>query len=226
MREAMLRARAPVGIVPELELVSATTADHPAAERTESSIEKKHAASDGEPAASRGRPTWPLLAVGFALTLAAGFWLGTRGGPGAAAVAAHDTALAPTTTATVPTTTATVPTTTATVGTALPTRDGPDDGPAIDEPTQATVEDTRVPSTSRDRGRARPTPAGPAGRLNLVAVPAAEVFVRGRSLGETPLVGVELPPGRHTLELRGSDGTTRRATVTIRSGEVTRESVR
>jgi serine/threonine-protein kinase len=62
--------------------------------------------------------------------------------------------------------------------------------------------------------------------LNLVAVPSAEVFVRGRSLGETPLVGVELPAGRHTLELRSVEGETRRVTVTIRSGEVTRESVR
>ncbi len=216
MREAMLRAQAPAGIVPELELESATTAEHPSAERIESSIEKR---AEG----SRSRPMWPLIALGFALTLAIGFWLGTRGRDGEQPLDDASTTVATTGTADPPiveppdtTTTAvtTPPITTTTTTTATP--------PGTTTTPTSTEDDDVAPT--RDRTRVR-TPAPP-GRLNLLAVPSAEVFLRGRSLGETPLVGVELPAGRHTLELRSDQAATRRVVVTIRSGEVTRESVR
>ena len=236
MREAMLRAQAPIGLVPELELESATTAERPSAERSESSIEKKRA----DP--PRGRPMWPLVVIGFALTLAMGFWLGTRGQP-AAQSDTTSTADTPGTgaPATMGTSTSGTPTQgtstqgsstaeTSTPATSIPstsTSGTSITNPATSVPSATTdVTPTEDPDATPSRDRARPrTPAGPPGRLNLVAVPSAEVFVRGRSLGETPLVGVELPAGRHTLELR-SAGETRRVTVTIRSGEVTRESVR
>jgi hypothetical protein len=63
--------------------------------------------------------------------------------------------------------------------------------------------------------------------LNLLAIPAAEVFVRGRSIGRTPLIQRELPAGDHVLELREIDGTRReRVQVEIRTGERTDRSVR
>jgi serine/threonine protein kinase len=69
-------------------------------------------------------------------------------------------------------------------------------------------------------------PAG-SGMLNLLAIPAAEVFVRGRSIGRTPLIQRELPAGDHVLELREIDGTRReRVQVEIRTGERTDRSVR
>jgi len=62
--------------------------------------------------------------------------------------------------------------------------------------------------------------------LNLLAIPAAQVTLGGRSLGTTPLIGVELPPGRHTLVLHAASGSaTKTVNVTIRSGERTRTSV-
>jgi len=224
MREAMLRAQAPIGLVPELELESATTAQHPSPERTESSIEKKRAD------APRGRPMWPLVVIGFALTLAMGFWLGTRGQPATERDAGTGTTTASTGPETMGTSTPSAPasagpsiTGTSTSGTSTSGTSTTTNAPSSTDVVSADPEAESPPS--RDRARPR-TPAGPPGRLNLVAVPSAEVFVRGRSLGETPLVGVELPAGRHTLELRSVEGETRRVTVTIRSGEVTRESVR
>jgi len=80
--------------------------------------------------------------------------------------------------------------------------------------------------------RSRPTPtserrgARPAGRLDLLVIPSARVFWRRRLLGETPLIGVSLPAGSHTLELRSGDGHTSRVTVSIRPGQRTRRTIR
>lgn len=70
-----------------------------------------------------------------------------------------------------------------------------------------------------------PAPAAP-GRLNLLSIPSADVWLEGRSLGRTPLVGIELPAGRHRLQLRPVEGgEPRHIMVTIRSGERTSQSV-
>jgi serine/threonine-protein kinase len=64
-----------------------------------------------------------------------------------------------------------------------------------------------------------PTPHGP-GFLSLVTSPWTQVTLDGRSLGETPLVRVSLPPGSHTLRLRNAEaGIDETYEVTIRSGE-------
>ncbi|MGE0789596.1 MAG: protein kinase [Sandaracinaceae bacterium] len=64
------------------------------------------------------------------------------------------------------------------------------------------------------------------GQLNLLAIPRAEVRWHGRRIGDTPLVGYELPAGRQRLVLIASDGSgTRTVTVMIRDGERTSESV-
>jgi serine/threonine-protein kinase len=73
--------------------------------------------------------------------------------------------------------------------------------------------------------REKTRPQG-SGRLNLLAIPAAEVFLRGRSLGRTPLFNAELPAGRHRLTLRPlAGGTQKTIVVTIRPGETLRKSV-
>ena len=68
--------------------------------------------------------------------------------------------------------------------------------------------------------------SGPPGSLNLLAIPNATVIWRGRRIGRTPLVERAMPPGRHALVVRDDDGAERTITVTIRSGETTRRTVR
>ncbi len=65
------------------------------------------------------------------------------------------------------------------------------------------------------------------GTLNVLAIPPAEVFLGARSLGRTPLVGVELPAGSHRLTVRALEGgAERRVTIRVRSGELTATTVR
>ncbi len=60
------------------------------------------------------------------------------------------------------------------------------------------------------------------GRVNIVAVPSAEVRFRGRRLGTTPLAGVSLPGGRQRLTFVWPDGTTKRVPVRVRPGGLVR----
>jgi serine/threonine-protein kinase len=112
-------------------------------------------------------------------------------------------------------------------------------GAAVLEPPTADPETPRAERSERSRRGSRsgtasgtdepraPRGTASSGRLNLMAIPPAEVFLGGRSLGRTPLVNVTLPAGRHQLTLRPiGGGTARTTTVTIRPGERTLESVR
>ena len=72
-----------------------------------------------------------------------------------------------------------------------------------------------------------PTPAIRPGRLNLMAIPEADVYFRGRKVGRTPLVEHSLPAGTHRLELRPVNRSpTRTVTARIRPGQTTRIAVR
>lgn len=65
------------------------------------------------------------------------------------------------------------------------------------------------------------------GRLNVMSVPRATVYLRGRALGQTPLVNVQLPAGRHSLRvvpLGGGAGRT--IVVEISPNRLTTKSVR
>jgi serine/threonine-protein kinase len=65
------------------------------------------------------------------------------------------------------------------------------------------------------------------GRLNLMAIPAAEVFMSGRSIGRTPIVELSLRPGNYRLVVRTLDGRqSRTVNVRIEANESTRQSVR
>jgi serine/threonine-protein kinase len=62
-------------------------------------------------------------------------------------------------------------------------------------------------------------PAGPPGKLTLNAKPWAEVLEGKHLLGTTPLVNVELSPGRHVLTLVNEKlGVTRRLIVVVKPG--------
>jgi hypothetical protein len=70
-------------------------------------------------------------------------------------------------------------------------------------------------------------PAAEPGRLNLLAVPRAEVFRGSRRLGTTPLVDYELSSGTHRLLVRELGGNRQRMVrVEIRPGQRTALSVR
>jgi hypothetical protein len=70
----------------------------------------------------------------------------------------------------------------------------------------------------------RPTEARATGLVNIIAIPAARIYLRGRSLGETPLANLSLPVGTHELEARPAegDGPVRRQRVTVVEGETAR----
>lgn len=65
----------------------------------------------------------------------------------------------------------------------------------------------------------------PEGYVNVNAVPWAEVFINGRSLGQTPLSRVSLPIGTHEIVFRHPTFGERRVATTIRAGAVARASV-
>lgn len=81
------------------------------------------------------------------------------------------------------------------------------------------------PATAIQGGEDTPSPEAPPGRINVLAVPAGEVFFRGERLGETPLVGSPLPAGRQRLEIRWGEER-RTVTVRVRSDHLTTLTVR
>jgi hypothetical protein len=84
------------------------------------------------------------------------------------------------------------------------------------------------PRPRRSPATERPAPLGPAqadavGRLVVQSHPPARVILDGRDTGRrTPLQRLELPAGRHRLELQTAQGDRRAMNVEIRRGETTR----
>jgi hypothetical protein len=81
---------------------------------------------------------------------------------------------------------------------------GPVRGPAAPLPPAPAVAAPSAP-------RARPSPGAPAalgagGRLNINAIPAANVVLDGRPIGRTPIMGYRVEPGPHTVVLVGPNG--------------------
>jgi hypothetical protein len=64
----------------------------------------------------------------------------------------------------------------------------------------------------------------PNGRVNINAAPWAEVWVDGRSMGETPIGNLSLPLGEHEVVFRHPQFGEQRKTVVVRLDGVTRVS--
>lgn len=68
-------------------------------------------------------------------------------------------------------------------------------------------------------------PAWPMGSVSLNAIPWAEVWIDGRSVGETPLGNVAVPVGRHEVVFRHPDLGERRVESIVTSGAPAKVSV-
>ncbi len=68
------------------------------------------------------------------------------------------------------------------------------------------------------------TVSPPNGRININAVPWAEVFIGGKSLGETPIGNLSIPLGEHEIIFRHPQLGEVRRTAVVRSDAVTRVS--
>ncbi|MEP6860751.1 MAG: serine/threonine-protein kinase [Deltaproteobacteria bacterium] len=65
-----------------------------------------------------------------------------------------------------------------------------------------------------------PVPAGPPGFITIDSAPVyAVIYIDGKKYGDTPLVNISVPPGRHAVKAVSSSGTTRTLSITIESGK-------
>ena len=92
------------------------------------------------------------------------------------------------------------------------------------EPSAAPASDRRrAASAPARRGRpagARAASSAPPAILNVNALPWAEVRIDGRTLGVTPLFGIELPAGTHTLHVSNAPlGRERESRIELSSGD-------
>ncbi len=93
------------------------------------------------------------------------------------------------------------------------TRHRPDTAPSTEAPVAPTAPVDPPPSTVATAGQ---------GFLSLITSPWTRVSLNGRELGETPLIHVALPAGRHTLRLTNPDAhISETYEVEIRAGETT-----
>ncbi|RMG11146.1 MAG: PEGA domain-containing protein, partial [Deltaproteobacteria bacterium] len=71
----------------------------------------------------------------------------------------------------------------------------------------------------RGSGSARPRRPQGSGKLSISAKPWCNVRIDGKAYGQTPLVGLELPAGRHTLVCTNPElGATKRERVVVEPG--------
>jgi hypothetical protein len=84
--------------------------------------------------------------------------------------------------------------------------------------------DTRPPAgaAKKDPGRDKDPPrSGPPGFITIDSSPMYSViFIDGKRYGETPLVQLSLPPGKHSVRAVSPSGASRAMTITIESGKV------
>lgn len=73
----------------------------------------------------------------------------------------------------------------------------------------------------------KPRPVAAKGKLTLDTTPYTEVFLKGKKLGDTPLVDVALPPGIHVLTLvNDAKGIKRAIEIEIAAGKTTTKKLK
>ena len=110
---------------------------------------------------------------------------------------------------------------------------GTEEGPPREVPgkeptaTEEEADDLQLEPTAADIMEFAPEEAPPPapedapapGFVTIDAVPYATVYLRGRRLGDTPLVRASLPPGVQTLRLQTADGRSKRVRIKVVTGE-------
>ncbi len=78
----------------------------------------------------------------------------------------------------------------------------------------------RAKSRSRRTVRREPAAAAPAepGRMTIDAKPWATIYIDGKKVGTTPLVGIEVPAGQHTIKAVTHDGQSKTTRVDVAPG--------
>jgi len=101
----------------------------------------------------------------------------------------------------------------------VPPGDAPQNTAPPDEvPAAVTQPDRHSPKPPTP---AAPKPSGPPGFITIDSAPVyAVIYIDGKSYGETPLVKVALPPGRHAVHAVAPSGATRDVRITIEAGKV------
>ncbi|MFT3693186.1 MAG: serine/threonine-protein kinase [Kofleriaceae bacterium] len=65
-----------------------------------------------------------------------------------------------------------------------------------------------------------PVVTGPPGHITIDSSPVyAHIAIDGKSMGDTPLVNIELPPGKHVVKATSASGSTRSLTIQIEPGK-------
>jgi serine/threonine-protein kinase len=101
----------------------------------------------------------------------------------------------------------------------------PADEPEKDKPNKSAKKKKkrrkRTPSRWRGERQKKPgTKAMPPGKLRLITVPWADIYYKGKKIGQTPLVDVKLPAGEVKLRaVNRAAGIDQFITVSIKSGE-------
>jgi len=94
--------------------------------------------------------------------------------------------------------------------------------PAVDAKPELVVPEDKAPraEVKKDPSDSEPVrSSGKQGALTLLVLPEAEVFLKGRSLGKTPLIKKPVPVGKHLLVIKGEDGKRRVLSVPIFAGK-------
>jgi len=104
--------------------------------------------------------------------------------------------------------------------------DSPQTEKAVNRPQEAPARKPRASDApAATEASSENAPAAKSGLLNLVTEPSAKVFLGSRELGDTPLIEVQLPSGKHTLRLVDGEGKEHRYPVEIKPGETTAVSI-
>jgi PEGA domain len=81
---------------------------------------------------------------------------------------------------------------------------------------------THAPVTATPTPAVAATPKPPAsgnGTINMNAIPVSNVLLDGKPLGQTPRMGVSVPPGSHTVVFVNSEHGRKAKTVTVEAGK-------
>jgi serine/threonine-protein kinase len=88
------------------------------------------------------------------------------------------------------------------------------------------VPDKVEPASTPEAVRPRPRPAA-MGKLTLKTTPWTQVYLAGKKLGDTPLVGLPVPAGTHVLKLVNPDSNLESTIeVEVKSGQTTTKKLR